>query len=154
MDETKFWEILALAELPSDDQEGDVERAREALSKLSIEDIQKFEVILSEKLYSLDTRAHAKGSLEGEDDFFSNDGFLYKRCYVVACGKEKYEDVLANPGNMPKDLMLEFEEVLYLPNSSYELKTGGDMLPASQTVSAETGSNLAGWAQSTKDEAV
>jgi len=47
---------------------------------------------------------------------------------------------------MPKDLMLELEELLYLPQKAYELKTGGEeFLPVSSNLSAETGSNLKGW---------
>ncbi|MBA3994186.1 MAG: hypothetical protein C0469_11720 [Cyanobacteria bacterium DS2.3.42] len=146
MDESKFWDLLSLIKLPNEEDEGDVGAARAALAELSIEDIQRFEQILIEKLFALDTRVHAGESLENEEDFFSNDGFLYKRCYVVASGKEYFDDILLNPQRMPKDIMLTLEELLYLPQNAYELKTGDDeFLPVTSNLSPETGSNLQGW---------
>ena len=73
---------------------------------------------------------------------FSGDGFLYTRCCVVANGQAFYDEVLADPAQMPKDL--EFEALLYVAPDAFEAKTGEefDFAPA---LDFETGSNRAGW---------
>lgn len=152
MNEVRFWDVVSLVNLPNGEVEGNTEAACGVLAKMSIEDIQCFEQILIEKLYALDTRAHASASLEEPNDFFSHDGFLYKRCFVVASGKEYFETVLQNPNKMPKDLAFELEELLYLPQNAYELKTGSkEFLPVTSKLSAETCSNSAGWAEGSEE---
>ncbi|MCA9078234.1 MAG: DUF4240 domain-containing protein [Planctomycetaceae bacterium] len=150
MDESKFWDII---ECFNWDQEGDddavMEPAYAVLATLDDESIFKFDDILSEKLYALDTREHCRACYKGEldpddgDDYISADGFLYARCVVVVNGRDFYASVLADPTAMPQDS--EFESLLSLPASAYERKTGKEYEHVSP-ISYESFENLAGWA--------
>jgi hypothetical protein len=141
MDEDVFWRIIKLFNWKKlGDDDAVLEPAIKALSKMSIDDIKRFEDIMTEKLHALDSRAHAKAGMF--DDFFSDDGFLYQRCVVVANGKQVFEEILADPDQMPQDS--EFECLLYLAGSAYERKTGEEF-DYSSPLSYESGHNEAGW---------
>ncbi|MCL2309572.1 MAG: DUF4240 domain-containing protein [Proteobacteria bacterium] len=146
MSEDVFWRLIALFNWKkTGDDDAVIEPAIKALAQMSEEGIQEFEDLLAEKLYALDTEAHAKeigdnAFLPGK--YFSPDWFLYVRCCVVANGREFYEKVLAQPAKMPKDM--EFEAILYLASSAFERKTGRGF-DRSSPVSYETFSNAAGW---------
>ena len=144
MSETVFWRLIGLLNWKkSDDDEAIVAPVRKALAKMSVADIEGFASLLAEKLHALDTRAHAKNSVEGGDDaYISGDIFLYARCCVVANGQAFYDKVLADSLQMPKDL--DFESLLYLADEAYEAKTGKEF-EFSAAVDYETGMNLAGW---------
>ena len=121
--------------------------AIEALAKLPLEEISMFEELLSQKLYALDTKAHAQNIGEdswSEGKYFSGDWFLYARCCVVANGQELYELVLKDPTPFPKDI--EFEALLGLAWKAYEEKTKQEFEGFDTSVSYETCSNEAGWA--------
>jgi hypothetical protein len=116
-----------------------------ALAQMSVADIKRFEDTLADKLYALDTEAHAREI--GEEAFvpgktFSVDWFLYERCAVVANGSRYYESVLADPTQMPKDM--EFEALLSVGSTAHERKTGHH-LDHVTPLSYETYSNEAGW---------
>jgi hypothetical protein len=81
----------------------------------------------------------AKG---GPDSPFSPDWFLYVRSCVVANGRSTFEQVLADPREMLKDL--EFEALLCVASKAYERKTGKEFTYVPST-SYETFSNDAGW---------
>ena len=145
--EDQFWQLISL--LNWDTQDGDqlvVQPLIDALSQLSISDVKGFEDILSEKLYLLDGQAFAEhtgeNAYKGEDAAFSADVFLYARCCVVANGKAFYEEVLANPEKMPKDLT--FEALLGVTKAAYQAKTGAqfEYIPA---YIYETFANAEGW---------
>jgi hypothetical protein len=112
---------------------------------MSVDDIKRFKDILTDKLYALDTEAHAREI--GEEAFqpgkyFSPDWFLYVRCCVVANGRVFFEKVLANPTEMPKDM--EFESLLSVGPTAFERKTGEEFDYVS-ALSYETFSNRNGW---------
>lgn len=113
----------------------------DALSCLPIRNIYQFADWLSEMLWNLDTRAHAQVFLE-EDDYLSVDDFLYARCAVVANGQGFYQQVLANPADMPTDVT--FEALLYLPQEAYQIKTGEKMVYI-PLFNYETYGNKEGW---------
>ncbi|MGG3642053.1 DUF4240 domain-containing protein [Bacillus gobiensis] len=140
----QFWEIIKLIDF---EHEEPLEKAIEKLASLSEKKIYQFEEALAQKLYKLDTEAHAKAIGEGaytneEEDYFSPDYFLYVRCLVVAKGKEFYNQVVKAPSLMPKDQ--EFEPLLELASEAYERKTGEefDYIPSKDY---ETFSNEKGW---------
>jgi hypothetical protein len=139
--EEDFWSIISLIDL---DAEGGPELALKsavsALSEHPVSHIFLFEDFLAQKLFQLDTKAHAQAAYpEGR---ISVDGFLYVRAAVIASGKTRFEAVLATPALMPADE--DFEELLSLAALAFELKTGTefDYLPP---VSYETYSNAEGW---------
>lgn len=117
-----------------------------ALADLPKTAIRHFAERLAYLLYNLDTREHAKhiglGAFTEGGDGFSDDGFLYARCAVVANGQAVYENALATPEDMPKDI--EFEALLSVASAAFEAKTGED-LDYETGCSCESGSNVAGW---------
>lgn len=147
MNENEFWKVI---EMLNWDEAGDddavVEPVVDYLSEKSNDDIFQFEELLSQKLYALDTKAHAKEIGEdayvNEEEYFSVDGFLYSRCVVVANGKELFEHVLGNPSEFPKDM--EFEAILYVAQQAYEQKNDKEWEYVSPT-DYETYRNSAGW---------
>jgi predicted DNA-binding WGR domain protein len=146
MSDDVFWRIIGLFNWKKlGDDEAVIEPAVAALAQMDVADIEQFEEILAEKLYALDTEAHAREI--GEEAFqpgkhFSVDWFLYERCAVVANGREFHESVLADPAQMPKDM--EFEAILSVGPSAHERKTGQE-LDHVTPLSYETFSNRAGW---------
>ena len=108
-------------------------------------DIHRFQDILAEKLYELDTQAFAEQIGEGRyggPNHFSVDIFLYTRTCVVANGRDFYQEVLRDPTKMPREYT--FEALLYLAPTAFEQKTGEawDYIPR---VCYETFSNREGW---------
>ena len=148
MSEDVFWRIIGLFNWKKlGDDDAVIGPAVRALSQMSEDDIRQFEEILAEKLYALDTLAHA--SEIGEDSYqpgkyFSVDEFLYTRACVVANGPKFYEQVLANPTAMPEDA--EFEALLSVGRMAWERRTGDDEFDHATDVCYETYSNRAGWA--------
>ncbi|MFM9965175.1 MAG: DUF4240 domain-containing protein [Planctomycetaceae bacterium] len=146
MSDEVFWRIIGLFNWKKlGDDDAVIGPAVKALAQMSNEDILRFEDILSEKLYALDTEALAKEI--GEEAFqpgkyFSVDWFLYSRCVVVANGREVFESVIADPKQMPKDG--EFEALLSVAREAYERKTGNEFDHTSP-ICYETYSNRNGW---------
>lgn len=146
MDDKLFWEIISLFDWQQTDEDNIIKPAIRHLSKLKVSDIKQFEENLTFKLYTLDTKEHAKNigqnSYKNNDDYFSVDFFLYARCKAVANGQSFYEAVLNDPTKMPKDE--DFEELLTISEAAYELKTKKE-LDYSTGCDYETFSNKAGW---------
>ncbi|PAE14725.1 hypothetical protein CHH91_17730 [Virgibacillus sp. 7505] len=94
----------------------------------------------------LDTKKHAEqigdNSYKTEDEYFSEDLFLYARCYVVSKGKDVFHKVLQNPAKMPKDK--EFEALLTIAEEAYDQRTDLSFDYVSE-YDYETYSNEKGW---------
>ncbi|MDX2133378.1 MAG: DUF4240 domain-containing protein [Saprospiraceae bacterium] len=142
LDETGFWKLIDQLDWSANQNEAIIEPVVRALSDMPIANVYRFQDILSEKLFRLDTREHA-ANLEEQDGYLSVDDFLYVRCAVVANGKSVYNEVLARPQKMPVDLT--FSPLLRIAKLAYERKTGKKMtiLPA---FGIETFSNSESWA--------
>ncbi|MFZ4560968.1 MAG: DUF4240 domain-containing protein [Saprospiraceae bacterium] len=143
--EADFWETIAMLDWDkADDDDKVVEPLILFLSEQPIGHIYRFSDILSEKLWQLDTYAHAKVFLDDpeEEGLLSVDDFLYTRCAVVANGQNYYNKILENPHLMPPDLT--FEPLLYIALKAYERKTGKRFLPI-YAYNYETYSNKKGW---------
>lgn len=148
MNEDVFWEMIASFNWSKTGNDDAVLRpAVNRLAAMPIEDIYRFADILSEKLFLLDGIAYASNigedAYKGEGEHFSVDCFLYARCCVVANGRQYFESVLADPNKMPKDL--EFESLLYLPDTAYRKKTKTGQYDYSPKFDFETFSNVDGW---------
>ena len=143
-----FWDIIEQLDWSKEgDDAAVVEPIIELLQKRPLAHIYRFEDILAEKLWHLDTKRHAQVFLDDpEEGYLSVDDFLYTRCAVVANGKDFYQNVLNNPLEMPKDLT--FEPLLYMTLHAYKRKTGKEFMfiPAH---SYETYSNKEGWKNKT-----
>lgn len=140
--EARFWELIDRLDWQKPDNEATIEPLIEALSSSPVANIYQFQDILSEKLWLLDTRAHAEGFDGSTEVDLSVDAFLYARCGVVAEGETYFHHVLMHPAEMPGDL--DFSPLLRVAKKAYERKTGKKMtiLPA---FNYETYSNKQGW---------
>lgn len=146
MSEDVFWRILGLLNWKKlGDDDAVIEPAVAALAQMTEADMRRFADILAEKLYALDTEAHAReigSEAYRPGAYFSVDWFLYVRCVVVANGRDFYESVRADPARMPKDM--EFEALLLVGPTAYERRTGAEFDHLTP-LSYETYSNRAGW---------
>lgn len=143
--ESDFWNVINLLDWrKEDDDEKVVEPLVAFLAESPIAHIYRFSDILAEKLWHLDTYAHAKVFLDDpeEEGYLSVDDFLYTRCAVVANGQAYYDKVLDNPALMPIDLT--FEPLLYVALKAYKRKTGKNFMPV-YAFNYETYSNKNGW---------
>jgi predicted DNA-binding WGR domain protein len=148
MNEDIFWEIISSFNWKkTGDDDAVLRPALKRLVSMAVDDIQQFAEILAEKLYNLDGLVYASNigpdSYKSEDEFFSNDYFLYVRCCVVANGKEYYESVLADPTQMPKEM--DFEALLYLADEAYNKKMKTEDENLDTKLSFETFSNIEAW---------
>lgn len=143
--EAGFWKAMEMLDWKNEGDDGKIVEPLVAfLAEQPLSHIYRFSDLLSEKLWHLDTYAHAKIFLDDpeEDGYLSVDDFLYVRCAVVANGKEYYEKVLIDPQLMP--LNLTFEPLLYVAMKAYKRKTGKDFTAIS-AYNYETYSNKNGW---------
>lgn len=148
MDEEQFWAIIGMFNWKERDRAAIIQPALEALSQYKETEIFAFHDILNEKLYALDgqrfaVRLGSNRYSKEEDNYFSVDDFLYARCGVVSQGLTFYEAVVNNPAKMPKEFT--FEQLLYLPERAWLLKTGRDDYDYSPEIWSETFSNPEGW---------
>lgn len=148
MNEDIFWEIISSFNWKkTGDDDAVLRPALKRLVSMTVDDIQQFAEILAEKLYNLDGLVYASNigpdSYKSEDEFFSNDYFLYVRCCVVANRKEYYESVLADPTQMPKEM--DFEALLYLADEAYNKKMKTEDENLDTKLSFETFSNIEAW---------
>ncbi len=147
MDDAQFWSLIARLDW---DHEGDDDRVVlpvvQALAAMPRGEIAGFHDLLARKLHALDGRewARASGGMIWweEPSSLSVDGFLYARCVVVANGRAFYDNVLANPAAMPKDV--EFEALLDVARQADERQNGVSE-GFDTSVSFETFANARGW---------
>ncbi|MDX2164540.1 MAG: DUF4240 domain-containing protein [Gammaproteobacteria bacterium] len=117
-----FWSVIDKIDWSKKGSENKIAPAMQVLSQMPVVNICLFADKLSEKLFQLDTRAHANTYAANEpENFISADDFLYARCAVIAEGKEYYEKVLNDPAQMPEDII--FEPLLYLADDAFEAKS-------------------------------
>lgn len=148
LSEADFWALIDLLDWgQAGNDNAVIEPIVTALSQAPLRHIYDFKDIVSQKLYWLDTAAHAKqigeGAFRENADNFSPDGFLFARCCAVANGREKYEAIRQNPGLMPKNM--EFAPLLRIANEAH-LRAYGTVLRYVSAYSVETFSNQTGWA--------
>jgi len=104
------------------------------LDELGREELLGFDRVLERKLYDID-RMDVQEFTDGSDD-----GFLYARGFIVACGQGYYDAVNLDPSRALMDF--ECETICYVSFHLYERKFGP--LPKSD-ISRESTSNKAGW---------
>ena len=144
MTEDDFWELIEAIDEESlfdGDDEAAVEPLIEALMELKPKRIQAFQEHLARALYRLDGQAYAA---EAGDSGESSDGFLYVRCFVVACGRAVFEEVVGDPSKMAEYADEWCEALLSAADEAWFEKTGEEW-DFETTVSYETGSNEDQW---------
>ncbi|MBD5128680.1 MAG: DUF4240 domain-containing protein [Ruminococcaceae bacterium] len=145
MNEKKFWKIINMFDWDNEGDDDEVMKpALDFLAKLDDEEIFAFEELMAELLFKLDTKEFA-AKLYGEDDYMSDDMFLYQRCVALVNGQSYYNGILN--GKIQPDPDLEFESLLYLPSRAWAKKHNADPddYPYFTKTSYETGSNANGW---------
>lgn len=142
--ENDFWDVISKINWDAADTREQIRPCINALTEFTPEDIIQFEEILAEKLYQLDGKKFALNIGEfsyKEGVHFSQDIFLYIRCFAVAKGKEYYNKILVNPNELTS---AEFEPLLYIGERAYKMLTGGELTFATK-YSSETYSNYLAW---------
>lgn len=146
INEKEFWSLIELLDWNQNLDSNILKPLIDKLSAFTIENIYQFKEILSEKLYYLDTKEHAKYigeySYKENNSDFSPDIFLFTRALVVAKGEDFYNRVLNNPKLIPKNS--DFEAILYVPSDAYKIKTGKELNYVPKFI-PETYFNKAGW---------
>ncbi len=141
--EEQFWELIELFDWKKKKRADIIQPVVTVLSKMPVSAIYLFEDILSEKLFNIDTKQHAKAYMRQQtDDYFSADDFLYVRCAAVAEGREYYENILNNPSELSPDI--DFEHILSVADEAYKHKTGRNF-EYSPLYNYETKSNMEKW---------
>ncbi len=141
--EEQFWHLVELFDWKQKKREDIILPAVTSLSKMPVSATYLFEDFLSEKLFNLDTKAHADAYMAQQTDgYFSVDDFLYVRCAAVAEGSTYYENVLKNPSELSANI--DFEHILSMASEAYKLKTGRDFV-YTPLFNYETKSNLEKW---------
>jgi hypothetical protein len=141
--EEQFWQLIELFDWKQKQRDDIIRPAVMALSKMPISAVYLFEDFLSERLFDIDTKEHAKSYMNQQtDDYFSADDFLYVRCAAVAEGREYYEKIKNNPSALSADI--DFEHILSVAADAYKIKTGRDF-EYSPLYNYETKSNLEKW---------
>jgi hypothetical protein len=142
-EEAHFWQAI---DLLGWEQEADglavIRPVVDFLAAGTLAHLYRFADVLSQKLWQLDTRAHAQPLRMASEGYLSVDDFLYARCAVVANGQSFFEGVLANPATFPADAS--FEYLLSVVPLAYQKKTN-KITPIVSAYNYETYSNHAGW---------
>jgi hypothetical protein len=141
--EEQFWQLIELFDWKQKNRADIVLPAVMRLSSMPVSAIYLFEDFLSEKLFHIDTKEHAKAYMNQQtDDYFSVDDFLYVRCAVVAEGRAYYEKIKNNPSELSSDI--DFEHILSVAADAYKHKTGR-IFEYSPLYNYETKSNTEKW---------
>ncbi len=147
MDRPSFWKFISKIDcsaLRDGDEERAVEPLIEALSGQDEQELRSFEDHLAQVLYDVDGEVYAN---EAGESGQSGDGFLYVRCFAVACGQKHYEAVKSDPAKMSKSIDDWCESLLYAASCAWAQATGNDEEEWDHLspVSYETGSNKSLW---------
>lgn len=141
--EEQFWELIEMFDWKQKKRDDIIKPAVIALSEMPVSAIYLFEDFLSEKLFNIDTKEHAKAYIMQQvDNYFSADDFLYVRCAAVAEGRAYYENIYQNPSEL--SAYIDFEHILSVASEAYKLKTGWDF-DYSPLYNYETKSNTEKW---------
>lgn len=131
MNEDSFWKIVETARISWPDKEEVEKSLTSQLKYLSAIEIIQFKLRLETLLSAIYTSEMwcAAYIINGG---CSDDGFEYFRCWVVARGRTVYYQSKSNPDSLIAELSdeeedYEFEELLYVADSSFEEKTEKDL---------------------------
>lgn len=147
LSEQEFWALIDQLDWnKTGNDDAVIEPVVAALAAGPLRHIYDFKDILSQKLYLLDTEAHARNigetAYQVEPDIFSPDSFLFTRLTAVANGRGMYEKARQEPASMPKDV--EFAPLLRIANEAYR-RQKGTLMHFVAAYPIETFSNRKGW---------
>jgi len=142
-----FWDLMSAIDQEALD-EGDEDSAYEPLIKLlaqkSEDEINLFQEILAQTLHDIDGKAWCDESGESAD---AAEDFFNVRSYVVAKGKDFYEEVLNDPEAMPKTADQWAPSIMLIAPQAWAIATDDkiDNYDFEPSVEIESGSNEAQW---------
>lgn len=140
----KFWSLIHLIDqsaLSERNEKAALAPLRAALAELEQTELEDFEEQLAQALYRLDGEVYANHAGRAGA---SDDNFMYLRTFVVARGKEFYDDVQADPSKMPKLMKERCPALLHIVADAWEASHDEDW-EFEPSVSPETGSNAKLW---------
>jgi len=148
MGDEQFWSLIAVLRGQTDNVA--MRRLRKRLVALPNDQLEEFADRLSRAVHDLDTRVHFEQPIRADDfepDDVDEDLFVAVRCAVVACGREAYDKVLADPAALGRSSAWPIgngEDLLSAAERAYKDRTGQSWtyVPAWNT---ETGDNMGGW---------
>jgi predicted DNA-binding WGR domain protein len=128
--ETEFWSLIERSKKNAEDLESQIMMLAEYLQKRSIDDIIAFEHILQGML-AKSYQTNLWGAAYLINGGCSDDGFDYFRGWLIAKGKDVFQNVLANPDNLSKYIHTddfdfreyECEIMLGVSSMAFEMKT-------------------------------
>jgi hypothetical protein len=131
MNETTFWQMIEQAKIDSGgDGEEQVKLLVERLSLLEVGDIVEFGILHN----TFHARAKRCDVWEAGiiTDSVGDDGFVYFRGWLIAQGKDAYEQVLSDPDWLAQIITVEenefwsiqLERMNYVSEYAYKRKTG------------------------------
>lgn len=126
MTETEFWSLIEASKLESQGNlDLQVERLQRTLERQSEPEIIDFDQLLHEQMaksYSRDLWAAAYIINGG----CSDDGFDYFRAWLIAQGRDSFENALHDPESLAgiAEAGVELEPLLYVAAKAYEKKNG------------------------------
>jgi hypothetical protein len=129
MDKDTFWNLINKSRRSSTDCDEQSEKLIDLLQNYSPEDIIDFHRLLKECLfesYRWDLWAVAYIINGG----CSDDGFEYFRGWLIAQGREYFENGLKSPESAAKRVKgdeVECEDILYVAYEAYQRKTGQEL---------------------------
>jgi hypothetical protein len=157
----RFWALIdILAGSVDDDAIG---RLVQSLAGLPKADVQSFDDLLHEAVYSLDgpewyvqpvtdpgvTELELEALVAevlagGGDDALREDGFLFARAAVVAAGRETYQQVLGDPTLFAGERDSRAQALLFVAQRAYE-QASDDYYEHVPPLDVATGSNAELW---------
>ncbi|MCC8539559.1 DUF4240 domain-containing protein [Xanthomonas axonopodis pv. poinsettiicola] len=149
MENSQFWRLMKLVDrvaLEDEDEDRALSSLTSALAAMEVTSIEAFHEHLSQHLFAIDGEKYAEhAGASGQSD----DGFLYARCYVVACGEEYYSRVKRTPTEMQRSADQWCESLLYVAPNAWAASSGCDPSDWAfeATVRYESGSNPDLWAK-------
>lgn len=126
MNHDDFWKIIESCKKPNDDYcEEQIWLIKENLMQLPLTDVVEFARILDDYCaQAYNNRLWAAAYLLNGGA--SDDGFFYFRCWVIAQGKEVFQNALAQPDSLAEvDFTVDpqAEDLLYVARAVYAART-------------------------------
>lgn len=131
MNENEFWMLIEEAKKKSKkDLSKQCELITAELSKKSVEEILDYDRIFR-KYYAESYQSELWAAAYIINGGCSDDGFDYFRAWLIAQGREVFENALKDPESLVKvikddDGEVEFEDFIYIANDAYIKVTGKD----------------------------
>lgn len=128
-DDALFWNVIDSTTGLESEPDKQLEALHTALSKLSLEQIERYEASFDSEMkrsFTWDLWGAAYVIHGGASD----DGFEYFRCWLVSKGKRVFEKALADPDSLADILApdvhgaLEFEDFAYVARMTWGEKSG------------------------------